>query len=117
MNQTVEGKRDISASAQLNHGHAHDAYRARKAIMRTLALESDRGAILVATAVVDECLGEALTCWLAPDTAKRRKAVDVLLQSQGPIGSLWARAQVALAGDMIDEWAFDAIECLRKLRN
>jgi DNA-binding MltR family transcriptional regulator len=94
-----------------------ESFRARKAMMRTLARESDRGAILVSTAVVDECLAEVLSAWLAAATTKKTKSVRALLQSQGPLGSLWARAHMALAADLVDDWTFDAIEWLRKLRN
>jgi hypothetical protein len=112
--------KQASPSADHSHPDWRESYRTRKTMMRTLARESDRGAILVATAVVDECLAEALTAWLAGlgrNTPKRRKSVETLLQPQGPLGSLWSRAQMALGADLIEEWAFDAIDCLRKLRN
>jgi DNA-binding MltR family transcriptional regulator len=84
-------------------------------LVQTLFSESDRGAVLVAAALLDDALEDLVRSVMSnqPDVVK--KAVDPLLKS--PIRSFWAKTQLAYALQLIDSDLYDALNDIRGLRN
>jgi len=80
----------------------------------TMLQESDRGAVLVGAATVDAYLAE-----LFRSVATKRMSQKRLrrLLNHGPLSSLSARAEVALAVDLISRSLHRSIDLLRRLRN
>lgn len=75
--------------------------------------ETDRAAVILAAAKIDELLRLAIIGRLRPSTASR----DDLLQPEGPIGSLRARIDIAFRLGLIDGAFVRALHLVRKIRN
>jgi DNA-binding MltR family transcriptional regulator len=89
-----------------------------RGVSRILEEESDRGCILVGTAFLDVCLERMLRAHFACEAGSRKcKALEAMLRTQGPLGTMWARAQIALLADLVEDWLFHDLEVIRGLRN
>ena len=87
-------------------------------IFRTLCDETDRGAVLVAAALLDEDLEDLLRAKCTKNVAVVKRAIDPLLKSStAPLRSSWAKAALAYALGLIAENLFLALGDIRKLRN
>jgi mannitol operon repressor len=75
--------------------------------------ESDRGAVLVAAARLDEVLKSLLVAYLR-DT---KSAGDLLVGFNAPLGTFSARASACHAMGLIDDAEFSDISRIRKVRN
>jgi hypothetical protein len=85
------------------------------AVFTTLVAESDRGAVLVGFAYVDNHL-TALFQRVAPDSVGEKKR-DAVLSYPGPLASASAKTDVALFTRLIPAQLHRAIGLLRKIRN
>jgi DNA-binding MltR family transcriptional regulator len=86
--------------------------------VRTLINESDRGAVLVAAAVISDTLGVLLQAQFLDQEGILKVAVKPLLRDgTGPLGTMWARARLAYALGLISPRTFTGIEAVRDLRN
>jgi hypothetical protein len=85
------------------------------AAFTTLVKESDRGAVLIGCAHVDRHL-RALFERVAPPEVGRKKK-KAMLSYPGPLATLSAKADVALATKLITPALYTAIDHLRRLRN
>jgi DNA-binding MltR family transcriptional regulator len=80
---------------------------------------STRGAITLATALIDESLDSLLRDWFATfsETKKSQSLLNEVLSHRGAVGSLYARVRVARMVELIDDNIFDAIEYINNVRN
>lgn len=78
-----------------------------------LQTETDRGLPLVAAALIDEKLLEALQAFMCAGKAADR----LLTEGNAPLGALSARVDACLALGLIDEFEYQEISLLRKIRN
>lgn len=74
--------------------------------------ESDRAAVILAAAGLDELLLHALRARLRPVSGR-----DDLLESEGPLSTFSARIKAAYRVGLIDENFASALNLVRKLRN
>lgn len=75
--------------------------------------ESDRGAALVAAAMLDERLEEILCSFFVENSAAR----ELLAGFNAPLGTFSSRASAAFALGLIQENEFKEISLIRKIRN
>lgn len=84
-------------------------------VARTIIGESDRGAVLVSTSIVDEYLRTMFEKLASPQMSNKKRRE--LLDYPGPLSSLAAKADIALLTQLIDAPLNTAIHRLRRLRN
>ena len=84
-------------------------------LYESLFKESGRGAILIATAIVEEQLLKLIEVVLPPDITKEIK--KRLLKYPGPVSSLAAKIHIAYAFRLIDKNLCDSLNALRDVRN
>ena len=89
----------------------------RKTFIETLHKESDRGCVLVATAMIDEGLEVLLREYMTADEKAIKACVEPLFVGFGPLKSFWAKTQLARALGLVDDWMYADMERIRKLRN
>lgn len=80
-----------------------------------LKAESDRGAILVGAAMLDEMLADLIGMRLASDLGAEQR--ERLFDPQGPAGSFSNRIALARALDMIPKPVAQALDMVREIRN
>ncbi|MDQ3287742.1 MAG: transcriptional regulator [Pseudomonadota bacterium] len=78
-----------------------------------LQRETDRGLPLVAAALIDEKLLDALQSFLCLGKASER----LLSGSNAPLGTFSARIEACFALGLIDEFEYQEISLVRKIRN
>jgi mannitol operon repressor len=81
--------------------------------LRELQTESDRGLALVGASVVDDKLGSTLRSFFV-DCKAVPKLVDA---ASAPLGTFSSRVDVCLALGLIDQFEYDEITLIRKVRN
>ena len=92
-----------------NHPHLREFI----AFLDILNKESERGAVLVAAAMIDDLLGRCIKSFLVED-----EEVDRLLVGfNAPLGTLSARTLAALAFGILSKDEYEECERLRKIRN
>lgn len=79
--------------------------------------ESDRGAVLVGLAVLDESLENLLRATFVQDRTIAKTSVDTLLATNGPLYTSWAKCHFANALGLLPECLFSDLDKMRKLRN
>jgi hypothetical protein len=84
-------------------------------VFDTIVSESDRGAVVIGFAQVDNHL-EALFQTVAP-ASLGKKLKERVLEYPGPLSSASAKADIALFTRLIPRHLYDAISKLRKIRN
>jgi hypothetical protein len=84
-------------------------------LLVSLTAESDRGAILVGTAHVDNCLRSLLEAVLPTDLGKPERGE--LLRYPGPLSALAARTQVTYGLRLVPRSIYDSVNALRDMRN
>ena len=82
-------------------------------VLRQLLYETDRGAALSATALLDECLGEMLAAFLPRVPASER----LLSGFNAPLSTFASRIAATHALGLIQKEEFNDLEILRSLRN
>ena len=78
-----------------------------------LQRETDRGLPLVAAAVIDEKLLEALQSFFCTGKAADR----LLTESNAPLGTFSSRIEACFALGLIDDFEYNEISLIRKIRN
>ena len=86
-----------------------------KRLYKSLFKESGRGAILVATTIVEEQLKELLYSILPIDFSKENK--KRLFHYPGPLSSFASKNNIAYAFRLIDQTLYDSLNSLRDIRN
>lgn len=86
-----------------------------RTVFRALGDESDRGAVLVAADVLDDQFADFFRA-IAPSEIPTRLTKS-LLSYPGALGTLAAKADIAVAVGLIRRPLYDAVTALRKLRN
>jgi DNA-binding MltR family transcriptional regulator len=99
-------------TSPLDHPEAQELF---SDLLISLTAESDRGAILVGTAHVDNTFASLLEAVFPAALSKKDR--KRLLKYPGPLSSLAARADVAYALRLIPRTAYDATNALRAIRN
>lgn len=88
-----------------------------KLLIGELEHESDRGCILICTSLLDGLLEETLANYLLL-LGKRESVVKELFGSSlAPMHSFSSKTKFAYLFSIIDEWMFDDLNLIRKLRN
>ena len=57
--------------------------------------ESDRGCVLVAAAILDNCLETLLRAEFSQDATVVKRVINPLFKGQGPLASFWSKTQLA----------------------
>jgi DNA-binding MltR family transcriptional regulator len=83
----------------------------------TMADESDRGAILIGSHVLDTALAFRVRYHLSRKKDVIKKAIDPLFDNSRPLSSFWAKTNLAYAMSIIDEWAYRDLNTMREIRN
>lgn len=83
------------------------------AFLDALNKESERGAALIAAAMLDDLLGRSIKAFLVEDA----KVEHLLEGFNAPLGSLSARALAAFALGILSAKEYQECERLRKIRN
>jgi len=84
------------------------------AYLRILEKESDRGAIIVGAAILDDIVREILIARLVPTTEKEDELLD---RSGAPCGSYGARVDLAYRVGAIGALARRGLHLIRRMRN
>jgi DNA-binding MltR family transcriptional regulator len=79
--------------------------------------ESDRGCVLVASAILDNYLEMLLRAEFSQDATVVKRVINPLFKGQGPLASFWSKTQLAYSLDLISEWMYKDLERIRELRN
>lgn len=96
----------------------HEELEARLlAFIDTFEKESDRGAVLVATALLEESLECVIRSRISDEPHVVRQCVEPLFLPEAPLASFAAKIKISRALDFISDWMFDDLERIRKLRN
>jgi hypothetical protein len=80
-----------------------------------LIAESDRGAVLIGTAHVDERLKELFECLMPAEMSKKVK--KSLLSYSGVLGSFGSRIAIAYATRLVNKKLYASLDTLRDVRN
>jgi len=93
-------------------------FRQRRAdLFRELALESDRGAVLVGASLLEECLELVLRSVMRREEKIVKRVVDGLFEGAGALSTFSAKTKCCFALNLIDEMAFVDLETIRLMRN
>jgi DNA-binding MltR family transcriptional regulator len=79
----------------------------------TFTKQTDRGCALVAAAWVDDALAEYVRAVLRP----KQEIADDMLKPGGLLGSFGARINIAYMFGLIEQYEYDDLERIRKIRN
>jgi DNA-binding MltR family transcriptional regulator len=82
-------------------------------VYETFTAESDRGAILVAAALLHDTLGRLLSAEMVPDKKARKDG----LEKQGVLGTFGARIQVAYLFGLVERDHYDNLARIRRIRD
>ncbi len=80
-----------------------------------LIKESDRSAVILGTALLDDLLANAMTLKMHPDILV--SDLDWIFRQSGPLGSFSARLEVASLFEIIETDTFRQLTLLREMRN
>ena len=69
---------------------------------------------MISAAIIDECLEILLRSQMSKSATK---VTDQLFVTQGPLGSMWSKIQMARGLELIPEWMYADLERIRTLRN
>jgi hypothetical protein len=79
--------------------------------------ESDRAAVILAAAEIDQALRELLEAFVLPPSATSKKYGFTLLSPDGAAGTLSARIELAFRLGLIPNWCQYEAHVIRKIRN
>lgn len=82
-------------------------------LTKTLRAHDERGLILSLAAFAEEALGELISAFMLPGSARD----DLLSGFNAPLGTFSSRIKAGYALGLINEEQFRDLECLRKIRN
>jgi hypothetical protein len=91
----------------------HPHLREFNAFMKELNKESDRGAVLISAAMIDDLLERTILAFLL-ENEKTKRLLDGF---NAPLGTLAARALAAFSLGLLSETEYHDCEQLRKIRN
>jgi DNA-binding MltR family transcriptional regulator len=83
----------------------------------TMNSESHRGCVLIGCHVLDIALEHRIRSRLVRRRVVLRKAVNPLFESTRPLSSFWSKIQLAYALNLLDDWVYDDLETIRRIRN
>jgi DNA-binding MltR family transcriptional regulator len=79
--------------------------------------ESDRGAVLVGAAMLDESLARLLRAAFISKEPVQKKSISKLFGPNGPLSSFWAKLHLANVLGLLHSSLHSDLEVFRKLRN
>jgi DNA-binding MltR family transcriptional regulator len=85
-------------------------------IAESLIRESDRGAVMIGAAILDEDLEDVLRAYFRQD-GRGPKISETLFSGVGPLSSFWAKVQFAYALRLIGNKTYVRLEWIRSIRN
>lgn len=85
--------------------------------LKELGVESDRGMVLVAAAVLEENLEMLLRSVMRNDKRTRGDVLPHLFRADGPLGSFAGKTRVCYAMELIDELTYRDLNTVRTIRN
>jgi DNA-binding MltR family transcriptional regulator len=80
-------------------------------------VESDRGCVLVATAVLDELIEAVLRKAMSSEEDVVKRGIQPLFSTAGPLGSFWAKIQLLYAFGYLTKQSYDDLQIIREIRN
>lgn len=86
-------------------------------LFNSLARESDRGAVLTGAAHLDQMLELLLRAKFSAVRQKPARAINPLFEGFGPLATFSAKVTVAYAIDLLEDWMYQDLHSIRKLRN
>jgi DNA-binding MltR family transcriptional regulator len=89
----------------------------QKELVSTLLLESERGSVLAATALIEEDLEILLRKSFTVEKPKIKKIVDPLFSGFGPLSTFSAKIKLSYVIGLIDKQLYEDIEIFRDIRN
>jgi DNA-binding MltR family transcriptional regulator len=89
----------------------------RDLFINNLFEESDRGCVLVATSMLDESLELLLRKKLKVANKYEKKTLEPLFNPMGPLSTFSSKIKFCFALKLIEEWVYNDLEVIRKLRN
>lgn len=87
------------------------------AFLTEVRLESDRGLVLIAAAMLEENLELLLRSFMRKNKKIEDKVLRPLFCSDGPLGSFAAKTRICYAMKLIDDATFDDLSNIRYIRN
>ena len=85
--------------------------------MQLMLHESDRGAVLVGIAVIDESLTDLLQAAFVNDPPVQQVSITSLFSPNGPLATIWSKIHLANALGLLHPDVYSNLEIIRKLRN
>lgn len=85
--------------------------------LEELQRESDRAAVILATAEIDQALRELLEAFFLPPSATSKKYGFTLFSPDAVAGTLSARIELAYRSGLIPNWCQYEAHVIRKIRN
>src|SRR6185312_12884367 len=85
--------------------------------IKTFRDESDRGAVLVAAALLDEVLEKVLRETMSNEPHVKKKCVDPLFAPEAALATFASKMKIARAFGILADWMYEDLEIIRKIRN
>lgn len=79
--------------------------------------ESDRGYVLVASAILDSAMEYLLRKKMRQQAGIVKRNIDPLFSHNGPLSSFWSKLNIAYTMRIIPDWVYHDLEILRGIRN
>jgi len=92
----------------------------KPAQLDSLVKESDTGCVLLAAALLDDCLTAVYTEFMEANITDPELPKDfaaALFNERGPLGGFSAKTQIAYASGLVSRDVFNALNLFRKVRN
>jgi mannitol operon repressor len=99
--------------SQRSFEETHPHLREFKSFLDLLNKESERGAVLIAAAMIDDLLGRCISAFLLDHRDTQR----LIEGFNAPLGTLSARTLVAFTLGLLSESEYNDCETIRKIRN
>lgn len=113
--KTKQNKPSSKNSVRKNRDPAPELIQAFDEFIDQFKSESDRAAIILATAKIDYSLFQLISCYLIPSTTKKDELLDP--DENGPLSSLSARIGLSYRLGILDAEFARALNLVRKIRN
>jgi mannitol operon repressor len=85
--------------------------------IRTFRNESDRGAVLVASALLDEILETLLRGAMSNEPHIKKRCIDPLFGPEAALATFASKMKIARAFGILADWMYEDLEIIRKIRN
>jgi DNA-binding MltR family transcriptional regulator len=108
---------EADAAAKPKYADLIELLGSYRPVLETFHLESDRGAILVASSQLDVCLEEMLASIMVTDVPAAEEASRRLLKGDGPLSTFSSRINVAQCFGLLPHETAAHLHRIRRIRN